>query len=73
MAKAGRPRKPKGTAKEEYLELRLDASEKQAFWDAANLSGMALSVWVRERLRRAARKELESADQSVAFLERLTT
>jgi hypothetical protein len=68
MAKAGRPKKPKGTAKEEYMELRLDASEKRAFWDAANLSGMALSVWVRERLRRAARKELEDAEQPVAFL-----
>ena len=72
MAKSGRPKKPKGTAKEEYLELRLDASEKQAFWDAANLSGMALSVWVRERLRKAARKELEDADKPVAFLERLS-
>jgi uncharacterized protein (DUF1778 family) len=71
MAKPGRPKKPKGTAKEEYLELRLDAAEKQAFWDAANLSGMALSVWVRERLRRAARKELEDADKAVAFLDRL--
>jgi uncharacterized protein (DUF1778 family) len=69
MAKAGRPRKPKGTTKEEYMELRLDAAEKQAFWDAANLAGMALSVWVRERLRRAARKELEDADKPVAFIE----
>ena len=70
MAKAGRPKKPKGTAKEEYLELRLDAAEKKAFWDAANLSGMALSVWVRERLRKAARKELEDADKPVAFVSR---
>jgi hypothetical protein len=68
MAKLGRPKKAKGSAKEEYLELRLDASEKQAFWDAANLSGMALSVWVRERLRKAARKELEDAEKPVAFL-----
>ena len=72
MAKAGRPRKPKGTAKEEYLELRLDAAEKQSFKDAADLSGMAVSVWVRERLRRAARKELEDADRPVAFLRRLS-
>jgi len=68
MAKAGRPRKPKGAGKEEYMELRLDAAEKQAFWDAAELAGMALSVWVRERLRRAARKELEEANRPVAFL-----
>jgi uncharacterized protein (DUF1778 family) len=68
MAKAGRPKKPKGTAKEEYLELRLDAAEKQAFKDAAELSGMAMSVWVRERLRKVAKKELEDADRPIAFL-----
>ena len=67
-----RPKKPKGSTKEEYLELRLDAAEKQAFWDAAALSGMALSVWVRERLRKAARKELEDAEKPVPFLESLT-
>ena len=72
MAKSGRPKKPKGMAKEEYMELRLDAAEKQAFWDAADLAGMALSVWVRERLRKAARKELEDADRPVAFLGKLT-
>ena len=61
-----------GQAKGEYLELRLDVTEKQAFKDAATLSGMALSVWVRERLRKAARKELEDADKPVAFLDRLS-
>ncbi|MDP9175471.1 MAG: hypothetical protein M3O30_16640 [Planctomycetota bacterium] len=68
MEKRGRPSKPKGTTKEEYLELRLDAAEKQAFWDAASLSGMALSVWVRSKLRKAAQRELEDAGHSVAFL-----
>jgi hypothetical protein len=29
---------------------------------------MALSVWVRERLSKAARKEFEDADMPVAFL-----
>jgi uncharacterized protein (DUF1778 family) len=72
MKKLGRPKKAKGTTKEEYLELRLDTAEKQAFWDAATLSGMALSVWVRERLRKAARKELEDADKPVAFVEQLS-
>jgi hypothetical protein len=42
MKKTGRPEKSKGTAKEEYIELRLDAADKQAFWDAANLSGMGV-------------------------------
>jgi uncharacterized protein (DUF1778 family) len=72
MSKPGRPKKTVGTAKGEYVEFRLDASEKQAFQEAANLAGQALSVWVRERLRKVARKELEDADMPVAFLDRLT-
>lgn len=54
--------------KEEYLELRLHAAEKQAFKDAADLRGMALSVWVRERLRLAAQRELQEAGRPVAFM-----
>jgi uncharacterized protein (DUF1778 family) len=68
MRKTGRPKNPPGKSKDDYLELRLDAAEKQAFKDAAELAGMALSVWVRERLRKVARKELEDADKPVAFL-----
>ena len=70
MPKTGRPKTLPGKVKEEYLELRLDAAEKQTFKDAAELAGMALSVWVRERLRRASRKELEDAEKPVAFLDR---
>jgi hypothetical protein len=70
MAKRGRPKNPKGTGKDDYMELRLDATEKQAFKDAADLAGMALSVWVRERLRRAAKRELEDAGHPVSFLSR---
>lgn len=58
-----------GLAKDEYLELRLFSQEKKAFKDAADLSGMALSVWVRERLRRASRVELEEAGKPIAFME----
>lgn len=68
MSKPGRPKKAAEQTKGEYIELRVGADEKQAFIDAANLSGMALSVWVREKLRRAARKELEDAERPVAFL-----
>lgn len=71
--KQKKSRKPsESSVKEEYLELRLYAAEKQAFKDAAELRGMALSVWVRERLRLAARKELEDANRPVAFLDRLS-
>jgi uncharacterized protein (DUF1778 family) len=56
--------------KSESLKLRLGPEEKQAFQDAANLSGVALSAWIRERLRKAARKELEEAGHQIAFLQR---
>jgi hypothetical protein len=36
------------------------------------LIDLPLSGWIRERLRRAARKELEDMKMPVAFLERLS-
>jgi uncharacterized protein YodC (DUF2158 family) len=65
--KRGRP--PKERPRQRLLEVRLEVSEKQAFKDAAELSGLGLSTWVRERLRQVARRELEEAGRKVAFLE----
>lgn len=70
MAKRGRPKLD--LSKSEYMELRLDAAEKEAFVQAAQVAGMSLSGWVRDRLRRASRKELQDMDMPVAFLDRLT-
>jgi uncharacterized protein (DUF1778 family) len=50
------------------LKLRLQTEEKQAFQDAADLAGIALSAWVRERLRKTARRELDEAGKKIAFL-----
>jgi uncharacterized protein (DUF1778 family) len=58
--------------KEDYMELRLDAAEKEAFVQAAKVAGMSLSGWVRDRLRRASRKELEDMSMPVAFIDRLS-
>ena len=66
--KRGRPPKGDDRVKADYLDIRLLAAEKQAFRDAADLAGLDLSAWVRERLRLLARKELEAADRPVAFL-----
>lgn len=57
---------PKHT-REEYLEVRLTIEEKQAFKEAAELAGIGLSTWVRERLRRLARQEL---GDGAAFLQK---
>jgi len=63
----GRPPKGAGKTKASFLQVRLDEAEKRAFNEAAELSGLALSAWVRERLRLLARKELEKVGRSVAF------
>jgi hypothetical protein len=68
LPKRGRPPKGSDSLKAEYLDIRLLAVEKQAFRDAADLAGLDLSAWVRERLRMLARKELEAAARPVAFL-----
>jgi len=50
-----------GKRKADLLQVRLNATEKQAFEDAASLAGLGLSAWVRERLRKVAAKELEES------------
>lgn len=72
MKKTGRPKKKSDAVKAEYIEVRCEESEKQAFKAAAEAAGLPLSGWIRERLRRIARKELEGMDMPVAFLDRLS-
>jgi hypothetical protein len=64
----GRPRKTPNQVKAEYLELRLAPLEKQAFKQAAEIAGIPLAAWVRERLRRIATRELEEAGLKIPFL-----
>jgi len=68
MKKTGRPKKPAGTVKADYIEVRCGETEKQAFRAAADAAGLPLSGWIRERLRRIARKELEGMNLPVPFL-----
>lgn len=65
----GRPKKSSEAAKSATVLLRMEQREKQGFTDAADLAGVPLSVWIRERLRVVARYELEKAAQPVAFLD----
>jgi uncharacterized protein (DUF1778 family) len=58
--------------KTELMQLRLQPAEKEAFQKAADTAGIALSGWVRERLRRAAVRELEDAGKSIPFLRQET-
>lgn len=56
--------------KTDLMEVRLKPEEKDAFREAAEIAGIPLSAWVRERLRRAARIELEEARRPVPFIKR---
>lgn len=70
MKRRGRPPKQqRQQLRQEYLEVRLDAKEKQAFKEVAELEGVALSAWVRLHLRDAARKKLQELGRKVVFLE----
>lgn len=63
--KGGRP--VKANKLDQTLKIRMDAAEKRAFQDAADLAGISVSAWMRERLRRDAVRELEEASRPVAF------
>jgi hypothetical protein len=65
MPKRGRPKKD--VTLDEYIELRVTTAEKQAFRDAAEYTGIPLATWMRERLRRIASRELDSANLPIAF------
>jgi uncharacterized protein (DUF1778 family) len=58
----------KDRARTGRLALRVEPSEKEAFEQAAELAGVPVSAWIRERLRRAARRELEDANKAIPFL-----
>lgn len=57
--------------KDYNLQVRMTSAERLAFDEAARTSGVSLSAWVRDRLRRAAREELQEAGLRVPFIEEL--
>jgi hypothetical protein len=67
--KCGRPRKQQAETKSETILIRLERGEKEGFRTAAEVAGIDLSAWMRERLRRVARQELEEARLPIPFLQ----
>jgi hypothetical protein len=65
----GRPRKSSGKLKSKVMLVRLEPAERQAFDEAAELAGLPLAAWVRERLRAASRKELIESGRQVPFIQ----
>jgi hypothetical protein len=55
-------------AKTETLQIRMTEAEKEGFLAAAELAGIPVSSWVRERLRLAAIRDLESAGLKIPFV-----
>jgi hypothetical protein len=56
-------------SKTENIKIRLEPKEKEAFTQAAQIAGIPLSNWVRERLRLAATEELASAGRRIPFID----
>lgn len=56
-------------AKGQVLQIRLTDAEKQGFQLAADLAGIQLASWARERLRLAAIRDLENAGRRIPFIE----
>jgi uncharacterized protein (DUF1778 family) len=62
----------KAIMKDDVIKVRVYPEEKQAFQEAADIAGIGLSAWIRERLRRAAIRELEEMARPIHFLDHLT-
>lgn len=58
IMKRGRPPKEPSDSLTERLDLRLSTIEREDYERAANKAGLKLSVWIRDRLGKAATKEL---------------
>jgi predicted HTH domain antitoxin len=50
------------------LNIRVSENEKTAFSRAAEIAGVPLSAWMRERLRIAAFRELDNVGETAEFL-----
>lgn len=59
----GRPPKDESGPKLGRLEIRVDPEEKRAYDEAAKLSGLQRSDWVRQILNRAAKRILRKAEK----------
>jgi len=57
-------------AKDETLKIRGSQSEKAAFQTAADIAAITGSAWCRERLSRAAVRDLQDASRPIPFLDK---
>ena len=55
--------------KDYNLQVRLTQAERETLNAVSTACGLSVSAWVRDRLRKAAREELQSSGIKVPFLE----
>ena len=60
-AKRGRPPADDIDRKARYIQVRATDAERETFGMAADLEGLSMSAWIRNRLRAAAKNELAAA------------
>ncbi len=57
MAKAGRPKLDPTGSPSKFLPVRTTIAEQEAWKEAAARLGVPLSVWIRDKLNKAAKRE----------------
>lgn len=62
-AKRGRPTADESDRKGRYIQVRATDAERETFGMAADLEGLTMSAWIRNRLRAAAKSELAAAGE----------
>ena len=62
------PKTTDSDRKEVPFNIRVAAAEKAGFERAAEIAGIPLSAWARERLRAAAFRELDNVGEPAPFL-----
>lgn len=55
-------------SKNQSIVIRVSSLEKEGFERAAEIAGIGLSAWARQRLRTAAIKELQNIGEQIVFL-----
>jgi antitoxin component of RelBE/YafQ-DinJ toxin-antitoxin module len=57
----------RGLGRPEFLRIRVNQKEKDAFAKAAELSGLSISAWIRMALRQKATAELTTAGKETGL------
>ena len=55
--------------KTNVIQVRITKSEQEGFKRAAEISGIGLSAWARQKLRSAAIRDLQEVGEAIKFLE----